>query len=205
MIDRVELSQTLALKLCHDLVGSIGAVESGAGLVDSTDKVIQEKAVGLVKYGSEELISRLKLYRYAYGASYSDEAGTVEEIHSLIKSVLALSKGKISLTFKSTVDTISPIVGKTLACMFVTTFTTFKVGELNIDITKKQITFMVKGKQFRLHTKKYDILKGDLATNPLNAYNIHEHYLYYLSQKANCTFVIDQSEYLSTFKIILQD
>src|SRR5688500_5503560 len=101
MIDPIELSQTLSYKLCHDLAGSTSAVESSAGLVDSVDGAIREKAIGLINYSSRELVSWLKFYRYAYGTSYSDMLSAVEEIHSLIKSVLSLSKGKVNLMFKS--------------------------------------------------------------------------------------------------------
>lgn len=203
MNDPIELSETLNSKLCHDLAGPISAVENSAELVDSADTIIREKAIKLIKHSSKELVSWLKFYRYAYGTSYSNEPTAIGDIHNLIKSVIATLEGRVSLTFKSKIDSVTTTLGKIITCMFVTAFHTCKTREVDIDISEKQIILTLKGKQFHLHSKKFNILRGDSTTSPLNVRNVHEHYLYSLSKQIDCTFVIDQFDELSIFKIIL--
>ena len=57
MKDFLELAQALNAKFCHELSGSIGAIENCAELVDSIDNVIRDRAVGLIKSSSQKLIN----------------------------------------------------------------------------------------------------------------------------------------------------
>ncbi|MCF4165188.1 histidine phosphotransferase family protein [Zavarzinia compransoris] len=74
MVDPLLLAGYLCSRLCHDLVGPVGAVVNGAELLSDAgdDEELREQSVDLLGESAEELSGRLRFFRIAFGA-VSDE------------------------------------------------------------------------------------------------------------------------------------
>lgn len=67
----------LAARLCHDLVGPVGAIHNGLELIeDSRQEAMTtgeegplDEALGLIGHSAEQASRRLRLYRYAFGSA----------------------------------------------------------------------------------------------------------------------------------------
>ena len=66
----LELTALISSRLCHDLVGPIGALNNGLEiLVDETDAELRRRAIELMVGSAGVAARRLKFYRLAYGAA----------------------------------------------------------------------------------------------------------------------------------------
>jgi len=63
----IVVTQLLCSKLCHDLVGPIGAVSNGVEMVEEFDATMRDEALGLIGDSARQASARLQFYRYAYG------------------------------------------------------------------------------------------------------------------------------------------
>jgi histidine phosphotransferase ChpT len=59
------VSELLASRICHDLVGPVGAVNAGVELLEEGG--VDEEAVGLLGRSAAQAQQRLQLYRFAFG------------------------------------------------------------------------------------------------------------------------------------------
>jgi histidine phosphotransferase ChpT len=65
----VRLAELLASKLCHDLVGPVGAVNNGMELLAEDDLLMGDEALKLASSSAQQAGTVLQFYRLAYGAS----------------------------------------------------------------------------------------------------------------------------------------
>ena len=66
----LRLAALLCSRLCHDLIGPIGALNNGIEiLADEDDPAMREQATQLLGDSAEEAARRLRFYRLAFGAS----------------------------------------------------------------------------------------------------------------------------------------
>ncbi len=67
MID-LKLAALMCSKLCHDVIGPIGAVNNGIELLQDDDSAdMREQATDLVAQSANEAAARLQFYRLAFG------------------------------------------------------------------------------------------------------------------------------------------
>jgi len=67
MID-LKLAALMSSKLCHDIIGPVGAVNNGIELLqDENSADMRDQAIELVSQSAGEAAARLQFYRLAYG------------------------------------------------------------------------------------------------------------------------------------------
>ncbi len=70
----LKLTAMLCSRLCHDLVGPIGAISNGIEILeDETDPDMREQAIGLLARSAKQATGRLRFYRLAFGAAGGEE------------------------------------------------------------------------------------------------------------------------------------
>ena len=68
----LDLSALLASRVCHDVIGPVGAIINGLEVLEEdSDEEMREIAMGLVKKSAESASAKLKFARLAFGASGS--------------------------------------------------------------------------------------------------------------------------------------
>ncbi len=107
----MKVAQLLSSRICHDLVGPIGAVNTGLELLEE-DPDDNGAALGLMARSASEANRRLAFYRTAFGlgAATSGAVGwkpALDEARILAEGFL--ESGKVTLEWQDiTADTISP-------------------------------------------------------------------------------------------------
>lgn len=70
--DDLDLVALICSRLCHDLAGSIGAVNNGVELLaEESDAAMRDEAIGLIAQSASDAARRLGFFRLALGASGS--------------------------------------------------------------------------------------------------------------------------------------
>ena len=71
----LRLAALLCTRLCHDLVGPVGAVSNGLELIDGSTGSVGDDVIDLVRNSAGESANRLKYFRAAYGLSGGSVSG----------------------------------------------------------------------------------------------------------------------------------
>lgn len=67
-MSNVQLASLLSSRLCHDLVGPVGAVSNGIELIgEGVDEETRQEADALIASSISQLVRRLAFYRMAFG------------------------------------------------------------------------------------------------------------------------------------------
>lgn len=109
-----DLVALICSRLCHDLAGSIGAVNNGVELLaEETDAAMREEAIGLIAQSASDAARRLSFFRLALGASGSmNEPMAYAEFSRVAKAYF--DGGKLSLLLPATTDPLPKPLGKAL-------------------------------------------------------------------------------------------
>ena len=97
----IEFSALMVSRVCHDLVGPLGAVVNGLEVLeDETDAAMREDAMKLVSSSANQALARIQFMRIAFGAAGSAGAELdLGEIGRLLTGLIA--GGKVSLDWQA--------------------------------------------------------------------------------------------------------
>src|ERR1700755_3209044 len=95
----IEFAALLVSRVCHDLVGPLGAVVNGLEVLeDERDATMRADALKLVTSSADQALARIQCMRIAFGAAGSAGAELdLGEIGRLVTGLLA--GGKVQLTW----------------------------------------------------------------------------------------------------------
>ena len=79
----LDLASLLASRICHDLVGSVGAIANGLEVLEEDDGEMREAAFELLNRSVGEALARLKFFRLAFGAGGGQEQVALAEIRGV--------------------------------------------------------------------------------------------------------------------------
>src|ERR1700761_9411343 len=93
----IKFAALLVTRVCHDLVGPLGAVVNGMEVLeDERDPAMRTEAIKLVTMSADQALARIQFMRIAFGAAGSAGAGLdLGEIGRLVQGLL--DGGKITL------------------------------------------------------------------------------------------------------------
>jgi len=96
MID-LKLTALMSSKLCHDIIGPVGAVNNGIELLqDESNADMRDQAVALISQSAGEAAARLQFYRLAFGlASGMGADVSLRDARTLCRT--HMSYGKVEL------------------------------------------------------------------------------------------------------------
>src|SRR3954471_13794232 len=100
-ISEIEFAALLVSRVCHDLVGPLGAVVNGMEVLeDERDAEMRADAIRLVTSSAEQALARIQFMRIAFGAAGSAGAELdLAEIGRLVTGLLA--GGKTTLDWQT--------------------------------------------------------------------------------------------------------
>jgi len=95
----IEFAALLVSRVCHDLVGPLGAVVNGMEVLeDERDPAMRAEAIKLVTMSADQALARIQFMRIAFGAAGSAGAELdLGEIGRLVQGLL--EGGKVQLTW----------------------------------------------------------------------------------------------------------
>jgi histidine phosphotransferase ChpT len=83
----LRVASLLASRLCHDLIGPLGAVDNGLELI-AEEGSMAEEALALARRSAKRAAGRLRYFRYAFGAAGEDPSFGPAEARGLAQSLL---------------------------------------------------------------------------------------------------------------------
>lgn len=197
MIDVIKLSQVLNSRLCHQIAGTVGAVNNLADLIDSYNNKIKKQASILIKQNSERLANQLIYYRYAYGFSNDTEVLNAVDIKKITTKSLSLKENGIE--FKVTNLLKIPIevnIAKLLMCLIISAYNNIvKDGMIEIELQHVRgykLKIKAIGGQQKIEDETITALTNWNEKIDLTVFNSHECYIYHLIQKTGCKLVVNQ-------------
>lgn len=95
------LSSLLSSRLCHDLVGPIGAVNNGVELLADADAEMRAEAESLIGKSAGQAIHRLGFFRIAYGGAAKS---TITSEMARDAATAFFADSKIDLLWDETID-----------------------------------------------------------------------------------------------------
>lgn len=110
-MNQLDLAGLLASRLCHDLVGPVGAINNGLEvLVDEPDAELQRQAIELLIHSAGEAARRLKFYRLAFGASGG--VAVARNLNEAREAAAGLfEEGKITFDWQEAATESAPALG----------------------------------------------------------------------------------------------
>jgi len=87
--------ELLFSRMCHDLVGPVGAAVNGVELLEEFGNEMAEEALGLLGSSARVASKRLRVYRVAYGMATGAAITSLSDLKSLVDDYL--EGGKIDL------------------------------------------------------------------------------------------------------------
>ena len=106
--------ELLASRLCHDLVGPIGAVSNGLELMADDSMGMQDEALELASRSARQSGHALQFYRLAYGMAGNRVGGDFGALRELILNYVSHSKAQFAWSVDAIPDGLPDEAGKLL-------------------------------------------------------------------------------------------
>lgn len=111
----LELASLLASRLCHDVVGPVGAIQNGLELI-AEDRSMTEMAMDLIRKSAAQATAKLQYARMAYGAAGGAEVLDPGEAGRLTGAMFAGERATLDWAWKGDPAALAEIkVGMLLA------------------------------------------------------------------------------------------
>jgi histidine phosphotransferase ChpT len=201
MID-LKLASLMSSKLCHDVIGPIGAVCNGIELVsDDGNEDMRAEALKLVNESAGEASARLQFYRLAFGlAGGMGQDVSIRDARNLSRDLL--SYGKVSLDWPDSEGgaELLPKDAIKILCntLIIATGTLPRGGEINVtgDISEDDWSFIFRaeGPRAVLREEVTNILQNGYNEDELTAQNVGVQYLMALCENNNARIAIQDVE-----------
>ncbi|OSQ39655.1 histidine phosphotransferase family protein [Thalassospira mesophila] len=163
------LIELISSRICHDLVGPVGAVNAGAELMDEAGGT-DDEALALMRRSGQEAQRRLQLFRLAYGrAGNSVDASTM---HKTITQAYE-ADGKVSLDWAD-YRTIDAVTGRIVLNMIMMAREALPFGgDISVQCDSGQeIRVIAQGKRAAIRPEIEKVLSGPVDPNDLDPRNI---------------------------------
>ncbi|WP_439541092.1 histidine phosphotransferase family protein [Hyphomicrobium sp.] len=199
MTDRVhptdlELAALISSKICHDVIGPVGAIYNGLEILSEDDDAeAQAYALSVIRNVTEQASARLQFARFAFGAAGSAgsliDLGTAEQI-----SRGFLGTGKHKLVWQGLGGHMSKDKVKLLLNLIAVGITALpRGGEIAVMMsgTNEAPNFVLRcqGTSARPPMHLGEFISGE-GVPPLDAMTIQSYYTWRLAQTAGMTLSI---------------
>jgi histidine phosphotransferase ChpT len=195
----IEFAALLVSRVCHDLVGPLGAVVNGMEVLeDERDADMRADAIRLVTSSAEQALARIQFMRIAFGAAGSAGAELdLAEIGRLITGLLA--GGKTSLKWETGAaywakDWAKLIMNATLLaadCLPRGGTVTVRIGA---DPAIPSFHIRGEGTHIRVAEDVQHLLRGEATLSAVDARGVQPFLTHKLSRTVNAGLVLDQGE-----------
>ena len=180
----LKLAALLCSRLCHDLVGPIGAIGNGIEfLSDEDDPEMRTQAVGLLEMSAKQATARLRYYRLAFGSAGGEDVSI--SVHDAREAALAMFDGGKVVPSWPAADGGDPDLSK-LAVRLVLNLVTIagaaliRGGDLSIRLVPAssglRVELAAKGPTVRLDQDTRAILSGQRQLDEIDARDIQAYY-----------------------------
>ena len=198
MID-MRVAELLASRLCHDLVGPIGAVNNGMELLEDEDLGMSEDAIQLSAKSARQAANILQYYRLAYGMAGGRIGDDLGGLRDLATGFLESSKTTLDWTMaQQPAGDLPEGLGKLLLNVIVLGEECLpRGGTLSVSLTEGpdglEVAVTAQGTGARLREESQLVLVDDAIIEELTPRNVHGYFTRLLAQRMGSELTIDTS------------
>lgn len=210
MINDLELSELISVKLLHDLSGAIGAINNGTELLKDANNDIYDKSVELIESSAKDAIAKILLFRQAYGSASSSSQTTIKTLKTLTDDFYHSGNVKVQWS-KESLEAGSQIAvegmfAKTLLNVIMMMSKTMVYGG-KIQVSPKKsnnkdsCVITAKGKLIKISTEQLEILQKKETTCKIDVKNVQFYLVKRLSETLNMDLKISVEQESLEIKI----
>jgi histidine phosphotransferase ChpT len=195
----IEFSALMVSRVCHDLVGPLGAVVNGLEVLeDERDAAMREDALKLVTSSANQALARIQFMRIAFGAAGSAGAELdLGEIGRLVEGLL--EGGKVKLDWQVPHAYWAKDWAKLLMNAALLGADSLPRGgvvtvEAGADSKAPNFKVIATGQVARLPEEVERTLKGEQLQAPVEARGIQPYLTYKLSRAVNAALTVKTGE-----------
>jgi histidine phosphotransferase ChpT len=209
LLTDLELAALISSKICHDVIGPVGAISNGLEILDEDDDAeAKSYALEVIRNVTEQASARLQFARFAFGAAGS--AGTLIDLHMAEEiSRGFVGKGKHLLTWRGQSGLMAKEKVKLLLNLVASAISALPRGgniEVTISGTLERPNFSLRCQGTGVRPPQYlvDFLAGAQLPE-LDAMSIQAYYTWRLAQAARMRLILkkDGSDILLLAKVAL--
>lgn len=134
----IQLSEMIATRLSHDLIGNIGAVANAVELLNEGDEEDREDIGNILNFSAKVLSRRLKFFRLCFGLSNAT-VKTLDELRMVTEDYL-LTLGNPNLPIKTEITISTPKIYKlVMPAVMMMADTLIKGGKIAVQQTEDDL------------------------------------------------------------------
>jgi histidine phosphotransferase ChpT len=196
MID-MRVAELLASRLCHDLVGPIGAVNNGMELLEDEDLGMSDDAIQLSANSARQAAHILQFYRLAYGMAGGRIGEDLGGLQELATGLLASSKTTLDwTTVQQPTGDMPEGLGKLLLNLIVLGEECLpRGGTLGVSLAEGlaglEVAVTAQGTGARLREESQLVLIDDVVIEELTPRNVHGYFTRLSAQRMGSDLIID--------------
>lgn len=167
----IDFASLLCSRLCHDLMGPVGAITNGIELLaDEDDPDARARCMDLLAEGARTSIDKLKFFRLAFGAAGGSGAGhDAREVKAAVEGLIR-GNGRIVLGWLVDRPTIARDATRILLnLVLIAADALIRGGRLDIDIEGDEIVVRAEGARLVLDPDVRATLAGEIDAEKVGA------------------------------------
>jgi len=169
----LRLASLLASRLCHDLVGPLGAVDNGLELMAENGEMAGE-AMALAQRSARRATGRLQLFRFAFGAAGGEEHFGPGEARAL--AVECLHSPTVAIDWPAAMELPPGGSRLLLNLLLLGSECLPRGGLLTVERTQEAVAVVCEGIHIRLLPEVKAAVEGEAALDGLSARTVVGHY-----------------------------
>lgn len=194
----LELAALISSKICHDVIGPVGAIYNGLEILDEDDNLeAKSYALDVIRNVTEQASAKLQFARFAFGAAGS--AGSLIDLSTARQiSEGFVGKAKHKLAWKAAPGHMAKDRVKLLLNMIAVAITALpRGGDLEVSITGPAeapvMTVDCRGASARLPLYLSEFIGGQ-APPQIDALSVQAYYTWRLAQTSQMVIEINKGE-----------
>lgn len=177
----VRVAELLASRLCHDLVGPIGAIGNGLELLADDEFGMADDAMQLTTNSARQASSILQFFRLAYGMAGSRVGSDYRQIRDLTAALLESSRSELDWTTIEAPEAAPDGIGKLVLNMIALAHEALpRGGRLGVEINEGpggiESVVTASGRDAHLRPESLAGLKDDIDLAELSPRGVHGYF-----------------------------
>lgn len=194
MMDNMFLTEIIATRLSHDLIGNIGAVSNAVELLKEGDENDLDDVNNILEFSSSVLAKRLKFFRLCFGMSNAS-VKDLDELKKIVSEYLeTIGNPNYKIAYKQDIST-QKIYKFIMPSVMMMADVIIKGGEIVVKQTDNALKIEVNSSE-KLNISKLEDIKKILNNQEVNENISSFAPLYYLlayTNKAKANVFLDGS------------
>ena len=191
----MRVAELLASRICHDLVGPLGAISNGVELIEEVGGDVGDEAMALVDQSSSRASATLQLFRVAFGASGDETSTGYGTARDILDAYLAHTKCTLSWPLDPATSVAAPPRGmvKVIVNLAMLAAEALPYGG-SISVSVRQLaaptaTVAAAGRGASLSEETQQALQGEISVNDLSPRTVQPYFLGRLIDQYSIEFV----------------